>query len=110
VIASPMRVVLCTCPPESAAEIARTVVGERLAACVNILPTVRSVYRWKGELCDDSESLLIIKTTADRLDELTRRLLACHPYDVPEVIALPIHEGEGNPDYLAWLAAETTPE
>ena len=105
-----MRVVLCTCPPDSAAGIAGTLVSERLAACVNILPVVRSIYRWEGELCDDAESLLVIKTTADRLEELTRRLLACHPYDVPEIIALPIQASEGNPDYLAWLAGQTTPE
>ena len=105
-----MRVVFCSCPPEFAAEIARTVVTERLAACVNIVPTVRSVYQWKGELCDDIESLMVIKTTADRLQELTARLLSCHPYDVPEVIALPIQDGEGNPEFLKWLVGETTPE
>ncbi len=105
-----MRVVLCTCPPEVAAEIAKTVVTERLAACVNILPTVRSVYQWKGDLCDDVESLLIIKTAADRLADLTERLLACHPYDVPEVIALEIQPGEGNHEYLEWLVGETRAE
>lgn len=104
-----MRVVLCTCPPEFASEIARTLVTERLAACVNILPAVRSIYQWKGELCDDNESLLVIKTRAERLEELTARLLRCHPYDIPEVIALQICPGEGNPLFLKWLASETTP-
>ena len=105
-----MRVVLCSCPPEVAAELARTVVTERLAACVNILPGVRSIYQWKGELCDDAESLLVVKTTVDRLEELTARLLECHPYDVPEVIALQIQPAEGNHAYLEWLVGETRPE
>jgi periplasmic divalent cation tolerance protein len=104
-----MRVVLCTCPPEAADGIAKTLVSAHLAACVNIVPLVRSIYRWKGELCDDAESLLIIKTQADRVADLTVRLLDCHPYDVPEVIALPIEHGEGNPRYLEWLVAQTTP-
>ena len=83
---------------------------ERLAACVNILASVRSIYRWKGDLCDDVESLMVIKTTVDRLEALTARLLECHPYDVPEVIALPIQDGEGNHAYLEWLVGETRAE
>ncbi len=105
-----MRVVLCTAPPEVAGEIAKTVVTERLAACVNIVPAVRSVYVWKGELCDDTEALLIVKTRAARLAELTARLVSIHPYDVPEVIALPIGTEEGNPTYLAWLSEQTSDE
>ena len=102
-----LRVVLCTAPPEAAADIARAVVEPGLAACVNILPGVRSIYWWQGELCDDGESLLVIKTRAERVPALTDALLAAHPYDVPEVIALPIGVAEGNPAYLRWLIDET---
>ena len=93
--------VLCTCPAERAGELSRAVVEGRLAACVNIVPEVTSVYRWKGELCEDRESLLIIKTASGRVEELTRRLVELHPYDVPEVIAFEV--GEGNPDYIQWV-------
>ena len=99
------RVIFCTAPPDQAPALAKLLVSERLAACVNILPAVRSIYRWEGELCDNAESLLIIKTTADRVALLTDRLTAAHPYDCPEVIALPV-EG-GHAPYLEWLAAQT---
>ena len=95
-------VVLCTAPPDRAAELARSLVGEKLAACVNILPSVRSIYRWDGELCDDEESLLVIKTASERVPALSKRLIELHPYDVPEVIALPVREGVGNAQYLQW--------
>jgi len=74
---------------------------------VNIVPAIRSVYRWEGKLCDDEESLLIIKTTADRVEALTERLLELHPYDVPEVIALPIEADAGNARYLQWVTAQS---
>jgi len=102
-----LRVVLCTSPPERAAELARAVVERRLAACVNIIPGLRSIYRWEGEICDDGESLLVIKTRAELLADLTTALLELHPYDTPEVIALPIQSGEGNPAYLQWLLDES---
>ena len=99
-------VVLCACPDESVADrIARELVGERLAACVNRLPGVRSVYRWKGALQDEPEVLLAIKTTRSRYEELEMRLKALHPYEVPEIIALPVLAGAA--PYLAWLAEET---
>ncbi|MBN95784.1 MAG: divalent-cation tolerance protein CutA [Deltaproteobacteria bacterium] len=101
------RVVLCTCPPDVAEGIARQVVEGRIAACVNIVPAVQSVYRWEGKMCADAESLLIIKTTSSRVSELTERLLEIHPYDVPEVIALPIESDVGNARYLQWLTAES---
>ena len=74
---------------------------ERLAACVNLLPGVRSIYRWEGEVQDDGEVLLIVKTREDALPALTARVVALHPYDVPEVIALPV--AGGSDAYLAWL-------
>jgi periplasmic divalent cation tolerance protein len=98
-------VVFSTFPgPDRAAEVARALVAEQLAACVNLVPAVRSIYRWQGELQDETETLAIMKTTAERLDALTARLLALHPYEVPEVIAVPVSGGSG--PYLAWLAGE----
>ena len=96
-------VVLVTAPDEAvAAEIARALVEERLAACVNILSGMRSIYRWQGNVEDEREALMLIKTHRERFAELQSRVKALHPYSVPEVIALPIVAG--SPDYLAWLA------
>jgi periplasmic divalent cation tolerance protein len=98
----PVVVVFSTFPnPDKAAEVARALVAEQLAACVNLAPNVRSIYRWKGELQDDTETLAIIKTTSERLDALVARLLALHPYELPEAIALPV-TGGNNP-YLVWV-------
>lgn len=102
-----MRVVLCTCPSEAAKELAHALVEERLVACVNIVPGVTSIYRWEGKVCEDGETLLIMKTQASLIEALTSRILALHPYDVPEVIALPLADGEGNPAYLRWLMEQT---
>ena len=101
-----MRVVLCTCPPDEARDLAKQLVDERLIACANIVPGVTSVYRWEGKVCEDSESLLVMKTTAEQLAELTDRIRSLHSYEVPEVIALPLAPGEGNPDYLRWLIGQ----
>jgi periplasmic divalent cation tolerance protein len=99
-------VVLVTAPtPDRAAEIARAVVEERLAACGNVVPGLRSIYRWEGKVQDDEEALLLLKTTRDRFEALRERVLALHPYDVPEVIALPVEAGSAA--YLGWIAAET---
>lgn len=95
-------VVLSTAPDEaSAAALARALVEEGLAACVNRVSGVRSTYRWQGRIVDDAEWLLVIKTSAERLATLCARLEALHPYDVPEVVALPIVAGAER--YLAWL-------
>jgi len=99
---------LATFPsPEKAAEIARVLVDEQLAACVNIIPGVRSIYRWDDKLCDDSEVLGIIKTTRERFDAMGARYVELHPYDVPELIALPIVAGSA--PYLDWLIATCSP-
>jgi periplasmic divalent cation tolerance protein len=99
-------VVLVTAPtPERAAEIARALVEERLAACGNVVPAIRSIYRWEGRVQDDQEALLVLKTTRDRFEALRERVLALHPYQVPEVIALEVEAGSA--PYLAWIAAET---
>ena len=97
---------LSTCPDaETAARIARALVPERLAACVNRLPGVTSTYRWQGEIHEDAEVLLVIKTTRERFDALRDRLAELHPYEVPELVAFEI--ADGLPAYLAWLARET---
>ena len=98
-------VVYVTAPPHEAPDLARALVDERLAACVNIVRSVRSIYRWRGEVCDDEEALLVIKTRAARLRALRARVAELHSYDIPEVLALPI-EG-GHPAYLAWLEEAT---
>jgi periplasmic divalent cation tolerance protein len=92
--------------PDKAAEVVRALVSEQLAACGNLVGPVRSIYRWKGALQDDTETLAIIKTTRERFAELRDRLVALHPYEVAEVIALPIEDG--HLPYLSWVAVETT--
>lgn len=99
---TPVRVVLVTAPDaESGARLARTLVEERLAACVNLLPGVRSIYLWEGRVEDDGEVLLVIKSTAARSDALASRVQSLHPYEVPEVIALPVVGGSS--PYLTWV-------
>jgi len=104
----PMPVLLayCTCPDaDSAARIAETLVGERLAACVNQIPGLRSTYRWKDQVEHADEVLLLIKTTTDCLDQLGARLQMLHPYELPELIAVEV--GSGLPAYLDWVTAQT---
>jgi periplasmic divalent cation tolerance protein len=99
-------VVLSTFPDAGkAAEVARVLVDEQLAACVNLVPAIRSIYRWQGAVHDDAEALAIIKTTPARYPALAARLAALHPYEVPEILALPL--ADGHPPYLAWLAGQT---
>lgn len=95
-------VALVTAPSEQvAAALARGAVEAGLAACGNLLPGVRSIYAWRGEIHDDAEVMLILKTTAGRFEALSRHVVAAHPYDTPEVIALPVHDGHA--PYLAWV-------
>jgi periplasmic divalent cation tolerance protein len=104
-MATDALVVLCTFPSAAkAAEIAHTLVSEQLAACVSF-SEVRSVYAWKGAIENEPEALAVIKTTADRFAALKTRIVELHPYEVPEVIALPITDGHA--PYLAWLVAST---
>ncbi len=99
----------CSCPnPETARELANGLVRDRLAACVSIIPAVSSVYVWKGEIQNDSESLLLIKTSAARYPELQAALLERHPYELPEIIAVPIDQGL--PPYLKWVEECTLAE
>ena len=99
-------IVLTTIGASSDGEaLARTLVTERLAACVNLLPERQSVYQWKGEPAADRERQLIIKTTEGRLEALRTRLHQLHPYDVPEFLVIPVTGG--SPGYLQWLAENT---
>lgn len=101
-------VVLVTTPNEDvAATLAAALVDERLVACVNIVPGLRSIYAWQGRVCDEREVLCLLKTRRSRFPALRERVLALHPYEVPEVVALPIVEGDGR--YLAWLRDQTNP-
>ncbi|MDT8357649.1 MAG: divalent-cation tolerance protein CutA [Methanomicrobiaceae archaeon] len=93
-------VVLSTAPREIAGQIAEILVAHGLAACVNIAE-VHSCYTWEGGICHDEEALLIIKTFQERLDELITAVHAVHPYEVPEIISIPITGGFE--DYLAWM-------
>jgi periplasmic divalent cation tolerance protein len=95
-------IVLTTCAnDEGAGALARTLVEHRLAACVNAVGKVSSIYRWKGEIQQDQETLLIIKTTASRLAAVEKTIREQSKYEVPEVVALPI--AAGGADYLAWI-------
>jgi periplasmic divalent cation tolerance protein len=97
-----VRLLLCTVPNEQAAEqIARTLVEERLAACVNVIPGLRSIYTWKGRVEDDRELLLVIKSTEERIAALSARVLSLHSYENPELIAIPVHGGLAA--YLDWV-------
>ena len=98
--------VLTNLPDRATAErLADTLVEQRLAACVNILAPCRSVYRWKGAVQHDEEHPMLIKTTAERYPEMEKALRAGHPYELPEIIAVPIERGFSA--YLEWVAAET---
>lgn len=98
--------VLCTAPdPDAAATLARGLVDAKLAACVNVVPGLRSFYVWKGDVHDEPEVQLLIKTRRARFEALSEWLADNHPYEVPEIIALPIEAGAKS--YLGWLEEQT---
>ncbi|HET7675380.1 MAG TPA: divalent-cation tolerance protein CutA [Gammaproteobacteria bacterium] len=98
-------VILSTCPDAASAErIARALVEERLAACVNCVPGLRSFYRWQEQIQADAEVLLVIKSAADRFEAVEALVRKLHPYELPELIAVPLTTGSA--PYLAWLRAE----
>lgn len=100
--------VITNLPDRAAAEkLAEALIGQRVAACVNILAPCRSVYRWKAEVQHDEEHPVLIKTTRERYAALEAAIREVHPYELPEIIAVPIERGL--PAYLDWVAAETTP-
>jgi len=99
-------VVLVTCgSEEEAAKIANSLVEERLAACVNIISPVRSIYRWEGKIWDEREWMLVIKTRKKRFEDLEKKVKSLHSYSVPEIVALPIAEGSAS--YIKWLEEMT---
>jgi periplasmic divalent cation tolerance protein len=102
-------VVLITAPNEDdAAKMANDLVVSRLAACVNIIRNIRSIYRWQGKIEDEAEVLMLVKTRKEHFKDLEKRVRGLHPYTVPEIIALPIIEGSEG--YLGWLREETSKE
>lgn len=104
---STVSVVMMTVPDEPVAvSIVGTVVEERLAACGNLLPKIRSIYRWQGEICDDTEVLVMLKTAESRFTKLKKRLIELHPYECPEVIQIEVQDG--STDYLSWVVNQTT--
>lgn len=101
------RLVLVTAPPGEAHDLARALVEAGVAACVNVVPGLRSLYRWEGALRDDPESLLLVKTVEERLPDLARVLGEQHPYEVPEMLVF--KPDSGSAPYLAWLASASLP-
>ena len=99
-------VVLVTCgSEEEATKIGNSLIEERLAACVNMISPVRSIYRWEGKIWDEKEWMLIIKTQKKRFEDLEKKVKSLHSYSVPEIVALPIVEGSAS--YLNWLEEMT---
>ncbi len=99
-------VILTTCSSEDEAlRISNALVEDRLAACVNIISPIRSIYRWKDKICDEREWLLIVKTGRERFEEIERKIRSLHSYSVPEILCLPILEG--SLPYLEWLEEMT---
>ncbi|TVQ91020.1 MAG: divalent-cation tolerance protein CutA [Deltaproteobacteria bacterium] len=102
-----MVVVISNAPEADAPRIAEALVKERRAACVNLLAPVRSIYTWKGELCDDAEVPLLIKVADSGVSALVERLSELHPYDVPEIVVLPVDVARSHPGYVAWVRAHS---
>jgi len=100
-----IRVVFVSLPRDEANKLAKGLVENRLAACINIVPKIESYYWWDNKVEHDEEALLIIKTTQQRFDELRAWVVANHPYDLPEIISLPLSDGLS--DYIEWVKKET---
>ncbi len=100
-----MVVIFCTVPTNVSKDLALKIINSRLAACINIVKNVTSVYHWKGEVVEDSEDLLVIKTHEDLLEDIKSFIKANHPYTVPEIVSLDVRDV--NKEYLDWLVEET---
>ncbi|MEK7850734.1 MAG: divalent-cation tolerance protein CutA [Deltaproteobacteria bacterium] len=98
-------VLITVSSPEEGEKIAKALLEKRVAACVNIIPGIRSIYRWQGKICDDRELLLMAKTTGVLFERVEKEVKSLHSYKVPEIIALPIIEGSD--DYLSWIDENT---
>ncbi len=103
-------VYITTSNDQEAKKIGRHLVQEELAACINILPGMSSIYRWKGEIVEETECVLIAKTHYSKMKQLTRRVKELHDFDCPCVISITLTENEGNRDYLDWLLKESKSE
>jgi len=103
-----VRVAIVTIPRDEAAKLAKGLVQERLAACVNIVPRIESMFWWDGKIQHDEEALLIVKTTQLKVEAMIKYVQENHPYDVPEIITLSL--AEGLPDYLNWVIDEMAKE
>lgn len=103
-------VYITTSNDQEAKKIGRNLVQKELAACINILPGMSSIYRWKGEIVEETECVLIAKTHYSKMKQLTRRVKELHDFDCPCVISITITENEGNRDYLDWLLKESKSE
>lgn len=102
-MSSEYRVIFCTCPDhETATRLAKSLVSNGLAGCVNLLPQIQSIYSWDNKVESNSEALLVIKTTLEAYPAIETHILALHPYDCPEIITLPIEEGYTG--YLDWIS------
>ena len=100
-----MRIILCTTAPGEGIPLLKKLLEERIVACGNLIPGVRSLYWWKGEICDDGEELLIMETDSSDIEGKIARIAALHTYEVPKVLAL--EPTDGLPAYLAWAAKHT---
>lgn len=100
-----MRIVLVTCPPGVGLNLLRSLVTERLVAGGNLIPGIRSIYQWKGTLCEEQEEILLMETWESRVDGLIERIKSLHPYEVPKILTF--EPREGWPEYLAWVHSET---
>jgi periplasmic divalent cation tolerance protein len=105
-----MRLVLCNCPTGQGRAIARTVIESRWAACVNVIPAVRSIYRWDGEVVEEEEETLLIKVAASQVLRLKEELLALHPYDTPEFVVLHTDAESTSEAYAKWVRASSSPD
>ena len=102
-----MKIVFVTCPPGAGAGLVSALLEERLIAGCNIVPGVRSLYRWKGAVCDEPEEVLLMETAADRVEALMERIGALHPYEVPKIVAF--DAAAVNAPYLSWVGQMTRP-
>ncbi len=103
-----MRILFVTCSPEEASDLVRQLVEERYIAGCNILSGVRSIYRWKGEICEEPECVLLMETSEDRLPAAMQRIRELHSYEVPKILAFP--PDASLPEYLSWVREMTRPE
>ena len=102
-----VRIVFVTCPPGNGPKLLRQLIEERMVAGGNIVSGVRSLYRWKDEICDEPEEILLMETSSDRVDAMVARARELHPYEVPKILAFSPREGPL--DYLGWVITETQP-